>query len=85
MTQIRWYIDEDAMRNAFVGSLRRDGLDVVTVADIDRLGVSDVDQLAWATDQDRVLYTFNVKDFSLLHAQCLAQRKSYAGIVVVLR
>ena len=55
MTQIRWYIDEDAMRNAFLSALREAQLDVVTVADVDRLGASDADQLAWAVDQGRVL------------------------------
>jgi hypothetical protein len=85
MAQIRWYIDEDAMRNAFVGALRDAVVDVVTVADVDRLGATDAEQLAWATDQGRVLYTFNVKDFSLLHSQWLAHDKNHAGIVVVPR
>ncbi|MGB3612227.1 MAG: DUF5615 family PIN-like protein [Elainellaceae cyanobacterium] len=85
MAQLRWYIDEDAMRKAFVGALREAELDVVTVADADRFGATDVDQLAWAADQGRVLYTFNVRDFSLLHTQWLTQGKSHAGIVVVPR
>lgn len=85
MVQIRWYIDEDAMRSAFVTALREAGLDVVTVADVDRLGASDAEQLAWATQQSRILYTFNVKDFSLLHTQWLIQGKSHAGIMVVPR
>jgi len=42
------------MWNAFVGSLRDAGLDVVTVADVDRLGAADAEQLAWATDQGGV-------------------------------
>ncbi|PSN18664.1 hypothetical protein C7271_11325 [filamentous cyanobacterium CCP5] len=73
------------MRNAFLSALREAGLAVITVADVDRLGASDADQLAWAAEQGRVLYTFNVKDFSLLHTQWLTQGKSQAGIVVVPR
>ncbi|MGB7085887.1 MAG: DUF5615 family PIN-like protein [Phormidesmis sp.] len=85
MSQIHWYIDEDAMRNAFVGALREARLDVTTAADVNRLGASDADQLAWAAQQGRVLYTFNVKDFSLLHTQWLSQGKNHVGIVVVPR
>lgn len=71
MSQLRFYIDEDAMRNAFVSALQDANLDIVTVADVGRLGYSDADQLAWATEQDRALYSFNVKDFSRLHTQTL--------------
>ena len=85
MPTIRWYIDEDAMRRAFINALREAGLDVVTVADVNRFGISDADQLAWATEHNRVLYTFNVRDFSLLHTQWLPSGKRHAGIVVVPR
>jgi hypothetical protein len=85
MARIRFYIDEDAMRGSFVAALRGADLDVVTVAEAQRSGYSDLEQLAWATEQSRVLYSFNVKDFAVLHNQYLAQGKSHAGIVVVPR
>jgi hypothetical protein len=85
MAQICFYIDEDAMRNSFVNALRNANLDVITVAEVDRLGYSDTEQLDWATEQHRVLYSFNVKDFSVLHNQRLTQDNSHAGIIVVPR
>lgn len=85
MVQIRFYIDEDAMRSAFVATLRDAALDIVTVADVDRLGYSDTDQLAWATEQGRVLYSFNVRDFSRLHTEILTNGQSHAGSVVAPR
>jgi len=85
MAQICFYIDEDAMRSSFVEALRNTGLDVVTVADVSRLGCADADQLVWAAEQSRVLYSFNVKDFSALHNQILTQGNCHAGIVVVPR
>ena len=85
MSQLRFYIDEDAMRNAFVSALRQADLDIMTVADADRLGYSDKDQLDWATEQGRALYSFNVRDFSRLHSEILIQGKSHAGIIVVPR
>ena len=50
MVQIRFYVDEDAMRSSFVNALRSSGLDIVTVAEVDLLGYSDAKQLAWATE-----------------------------------
>ncbi|MEM7772680.1 MAG: DUF5615 family PIN-like protein [Cyanobacteria bacterium P01_A01_bin.37] len=64
-------IDEDAMRNTFVSALRDANLDIVTVADVNRLGLSDEDQLAWTTEQGSALYSFNVRDFSRLHTKIL--------------
>jgi Tfp pilus assembly protein PilZ len=53
---------------------------------VNRLGYSDAEQLAWATTQGRVLYSFNVKDFCRLHAQILAEDNNHhTGIVVVPR
>jgi hypothetical protein len=85
MAQLCFYIDEDAMRNAFVSALQDANLDIVTVADVGRFGLSDADQLAWATEQGRAMYSFNVKDFSRLHTQTLTIGKSHAGIIVVPR
>ena len=85
MTRISFYIDEDAMRRSCVEALRNADLDVVTVGETGRLGYSDIDQLKWATQQKRVLYSFNVKDFALLHRQFLSQGENHAGIVVVPR
>jgi hypothetical protein len=42
----------------------------------------DREHLDYATRQGRVLYSFNVGDFSRLHADSLLQGKSHAGIVL---
>lgn len=79
------YLDEDAMRAALVTALRNSGINVVTAAEANRLGDADEQHLRWATEQQRVLYSFNVKDFSRLHNALLAQEGSHAGIIVVPR
>jgi hypothetical protein len=73
MARIRFYVDEDAMRRAFVTAMRDAKLDVVTVAEANRFGCSDAEQLAWATQQGRVLYSFNVRDFCWLHHQYITR------------
>ncbi len=42
----------------------------------------DAEHLDYATAQGRVLYSFNVADFYLLHTQYLAQGKNHAGIIL---
>ena len=43
----------------------------------------DQDQLAFAIQQGRSIYTFNVGDFARLHREHLQQGIGHAGIVVV--
>jgi Domain of unknown function (DUF5615) len=81
--QLRFYIDEDAQRNAFVQALRQANIDVVTVSEAARVGYSDAEQLAWAMAQGRVIYTFNVRDFDQLHREYLATGQHHAGIVAI--
>ncbi len=72
MSLIRLYLDEDTVRKAFVQALRENGVDVVTVSDANNLGRIDEEQLIWATEQGRVIYTFNSRDFCRLHGSFLA-------------
>jgi len=83
--QIRLYVDEDAMARAAVSGLRARGVDVTTVLEEGMSEKDDVEQLEYATQQGRAIYTFNVGHFCQLHREYLAQRKNHAGIIVVYR
>lgn len=85
LMQIRLYIDEDAMARSLVQGLRARGADVTTVIDENMNERDDREQLEYATQQRRVIYTFNVGHFCKLHKDYLAQGKSHAGIIVVYR
>lgn len=85
LMQIRLYIDEDAMAHALVQGLRARGVDVTTVIDEGMNKRDDSGQLERATQERRVIYTFNVGDFCKLHRDYLAAGKSHAGIIVVYR
>ena len=82
---IRLYIDEDAMARALVQALRARNVDVLTVFEAEMAGDSDPAQLAYATEQGRVIFTFNVGDYCRLHTEYLAQNRTHAGIVTVAR
>lgn len=82
MSRIRLYLDEDTIKKALIQALRNADLDVITVADASRLGYCDEEQLIWATEHERVIYSFNVKDFCQLHGNFITQGKSHAGIIL---
>ncbi len=82
MSQICFYLDEDTINAALVKALRNANLNVVTVADAGRLGYPDEEQLIWATEQGRVIYSFNIGDFCRLHRDFIVQERNHAGIVL---
>ncbi len=77
------FLDEDAMDRDLVRGLRAAGVDVLTVADAGRRGISDEEQLAFATSEGRALYTCNVSDFARLHSGWLRVGRPHAGIIVL--
>ena len=83
MSVVRLYVDEDASEHAVVEGLRARGLDVLTTAEAHRLGSSDREQLAFATEQNRALYTFDVGHFARLHEDFLKQGLDHHGIIVI--
>jgi predicted nuclease of predicted toxin-antitoxin system len=80
---IQLYFDEDSMRRSLVRALRARGVDVITALDAGIVERSDEEHLDYATEQGRVLCTFNVGDFYRLHSDYLAQGKSHAGIILM--
>jgi len=80
--KIRLYLDEDTMDKDLAHALRIRGVDVVTAFDIGMIRRADSDHLAVATQQERSLYSFNVRDYQLLHTQCLAATNHHAGIIL---
>lgn len=83
MSVLRLYADEDASEHAVVQGLRARGVDITTTADAGRLGATDEEQLAFAVQQSRAIYTFNVGDFARLHRLYLQQGNDHYGIVVI--
>jgi hypothetical protein len=54
----------------------------VSNPDMNRLGELDEPQLEWATQEHRVLVTFNVGHFAQLHYQWMASSRHHAGLIV---
>jgi hypothetical protein len=73
MSQPRLYLDEDTMRRSLVYGLRARNVDVLTAADAGMIHRSDEDHLVTASASERVLYTFNVADYCVLHQSWIAR------------
>jgi hypothetical protein len=81
MSKICLYIDEDAMDEDFIQSLRSRNVDVLTVKDVGMLHRSDEEQLTWAKENNRVIFTFNTRDFYQLHTVWTEAGFTHAGII----
>ena|SRR5438477_12270587 len=82
MSRIRLYFDEDAMQHAVVVALRARRIDVLTASDCGMIGRSDEQHLHYATTNERALYSFNIRDCSLLHDQWVASGQEHSGIIL---
>lgn len=81
----RLYIDEDAMDSDLVEALRARGVDVITAHQAGMIERRDEDHLEYAAREGRVLYSFNIRHFSRLHADRQSRGESHAGIIVALQ
>jgi predicted nuclease of predicted toxin-antitoxin system len=74
-------LDED-VHSGLAHALRKRGYDAIHAQELDRKGRSDSDQLLFAIQQERCLFTFNVKDFVVLHNQHIKSFQEHWGIIV---
>lgn len=74
-TQIGFHLDEN-VHGAVANGLRLRGISVTTTQDVQLLGATDEEQLAFARSEDRVIVTHD-DDFLRLHGQGMP----HAGIV----
>ena len=71
------------MDRALVVGLRRRGVDLLTVQEVGRRGLSDESQLEWATENHRAIYTQNSADFQRLHTEFLMHERHHGGIIIL--
>jgi hypothetical protein len=75
---VRFYFDQH-MRKAVAAALRRRGVDVSTAHEAGRCGLSDEDQLRFATAEGRVVVTHDT-DYLTLAADLAARGETFAGV-----
>jgi len=82
MSQVRLYLDEDAMRKSLVFGLRARNVDVLTATEADMINHADEAHLATASAAGRALFTHNTSDFCELHQSWITAGRPHAGIIV---
>jgi predicted nuclease of predicted toxin-antitoxin system len=79
--KVKLFLDED-VHSGLAPALRKRGYDVFHAQELDGKGRSDSEQLAFAVQDQRCLFTFNVKDFVLLHNRYVKNQQDHWGIIV---
>ncbi len=70
------------MRRSLIFALRARNVDVQTAAEANMINRRDEDHLAAATANSRVLYSFNIAEYCVLHQSWTSQQRPHAGIIV---
>lgn len=76
------YLDEDASDPVIKKAIEDTQFDVISTYDEDMEGASDVEQLKFATSEERVLFSFNARDFAQLHEEWHELGKEHYGILL---
>jgi diphthamide synthase subunit DPH2 len=79
---IRIYLDEDAMSRSLINALRARGVCVVVASAVGRRRRSDAANLASASAEDLVLFSFNTNHYMALHTSLLEQGQSHTGLIL---
>ena len=79
---IKLYLDEDTISRALIQALRARGVDVLTAQEANKLAVTDRDQLEFAISLDRAIFSYNTRDYAVLHTEYMAAEREHAGIIV---
>jgi hypothetical protein len=81
--KIKLYFDEDSIQHSLTRALRARGTDVITSLDADLVAQPDSVHLDYATQNGRVLCSFNVGDFYRLHTEYLNSGRTHTGVVLM--
>lgn len=82
LSALKLHLDEDADAHALLNGLRHRGWDVTSSRERGLMQCSDAEQLTWAVEQQRAIYTYNASDFCRLHSEFLRQGRHHAGIII---
>lgn len=70
------------MDQRLIRALRARGLNITTAKEESMINRSDREHLEYATNSNRVVFSFNRKDFYNIHIEYTEQGKNHAGIIL---
>ncbi len=79
---MRLLLDED-LSPKIAELLRKKGIDVVSVHEVGRIGLSDKSQLEYAASEGRCFVTRNRNDYIILTRQFFSSNKPHKGVLII--
>ncbi len=79
--KIKLLIDED-VHSSLAEALRKRGYNAINIQELNKKGLSDEEIIFEAINTSRCLFTFNVKDFVILHKKMIEKNNEHFGIIV---
>lgn len=81
MSKLFLYLDEN-IQLALAEALRARGVDVLTTQEAGNIGLSDSEQINFSSKVNRVLFSYNKRDFAKLHYKGLSEKRTHSGIIL---
>ena len=81
MPPIAFYLDEH-VQLALVEAMRARGVDILTTQEARNTGLDDIQQLAFATENRRSLFSYNTRHFAKLHNQWTNIQRPHRGLIL---
>jgi hypothetical protein len=81
VARISLYLDEH-IQLGLGEALRARGVDILTTREAGKIGVDDIDQLVFATENNRSLLSYDKRHFAKIHYDWMVFKKSHAGIIL---
>lgn len=81
MGRISLYLDEH-VQFALREALKARGVQILTTQEAGNIGRDDVSQLIFASENDRVMFSYNKRHFAKLHYEWMARKRPHGGIIL---
>ena len=81
MGKISLYLDEH-VQFALKEALKTRGVNILTTQEAGNIGKSDVSQVLFASENGRVLLSYNKRHFAKLHYEWMTRKRPHRGIIL---
>ena len=81
MSRLTLYLDEH-VQLALAEALRARGVDILTTQEARNIGLHDEDQLAFAAEKRRSLFSYDKRHFAKIHYEWMNMKRQHAGIIL---
>lgn len=81
MGRISLYLDED-VQLALKEALKARGINILTTQEAANIGKDDISQLIFASENNRVFFSYNRRHFAKLHYEWMMRKRPHGGIIL---